>query len=314
MKFSFLGMGQEAPPLQFYGKLPVAKDYLRIGCGDGAGRELREWLDRTFGTVRDASEALVLEEPLRFLGQGAKETLQGYLWPSSDAGEHRSFPFTVFVERRKKAVLADLDGGNLSEAEAVWRLLAETRERCLEAPDGQTLLEAQRGRELEVAASDPVAGAAADFDTWVASLFGTAQIDGLRELFDRVRRLGESRHSGPLRLPLARVLPLRDQVIAWVRLLRELRLLADGEVPTIFFPPRALVPSSLPANLVISRGPIKDEEVRWLTASADEDLGPSDLASLVDGEHALDVSPPESDEWLADSLLAALGATAGGGS
>jgi hypothetical protein len=97
VKFNFLGRGNENAALQLYGKLPLAKDYLRIGCGDGAGRDLREWLDRTFGTGRDQ---LVLHEPLRFIGQGEKEPLQGILWPSSDAGGLRLFPFTLFVERR----------------------------------------------------------------------------------------------------------------------------------------------------------------------------------------------------------------------
>ena len=33
--FSFLR--KESVALQLYGKLPLAKDYLRIGCGQGAG-------------------------------------------------------------------------------------------------------------------------------------------------------------------------------------------------------------------------------------------------------------------------------------
>jgi len=313
MKFSFLGQGQETPPLQLYGKLPVAKDYLRIGCGDGAGRELREWLDRTFGTVRDASAALTLAGPLRFIGQGDRSPLQGYLWPSADAGERRSFPFTVFIERRRKALLADLDQGNLAEAEGVWRVLAEARDSGLGSADGQALLDEFRGRDVDVQDIEEVVGAPADLDSWVAAIWGADGRDELMALFERVGQLARDAHAGPYRLPLVCGLPLRDQVIAWTHLLRELGALALDEVPTLFFPPRALVPSSEPACLVVSRRPLRDDEVTWLTATPEEDLGPADFAAGIGGADPDDGPGPDGDVWLRESLLAAVRASGAGG-
>ena len=35
---------RESPQLQLYGKLPLAKDYLRVGASKGAGLDLRDWL------------------------------------------------------------------------------------------------------------------------------------------------------------------------------------------------------------------------------------------------------------------------------
>lgn len=311
MKFSFLGMGQESPPLQIYGKLPIAKDYLRIACGDGAGRDLREWLDRTFGTTRDESDELVLGEPLRFFGMDEKEPLQGCLWPSSDAGEHRRFPFTVFVGRRRKALLADLDEGNLSQAESVWRVLSEKRVRCTAATDGQAMLDEQRGQDIEVDAVEDVSVAAADFDSWIAALWGDEGLDGLNELLERVRALGRERHGGPVRLPLARALPIRDQVIGWVFVLRAVGVLEEGEIPTLFFPPRAIVRSYEPAQLVVCSRALRDDEVRWITAGPDEDLGPADLAAGFRSDDS-DEPPPDCDVWLREPLMEALGSPGAG--
>lgn len=305
MKFSFLGMGQESPPLQLYGKLPVAKDYLRIGCGDGSARDLREWLDRTFGTTRSSEDDLVLEEPMRFLGQGAKDPLEGCIWPSADAGELRKFPFTVFVERRSKALLADFDEGNLAEAEGVWRKLAETRETCLASSDGQKMLEEHRGREVDLGSFEKVTGAPADLDAWVGALWPEERLDGLFEIFARVDELARGGHAGPYRLPIVRDLPVRDQVIAWTVVLRTVGALPADEVPTLFFPPRTLVSSAAPGSLVISPKPLTDDQVVWLTTPGGEGaLGPADFSQSREAE--LDGSPPEGETWLRDSLREAL--------
>jgi hypothetical protein len=308
VSFSFLGLGQESPALQLYGKLPVAKDYLRVGCGEGSGRELREWLDRAFGAVREASEQPVLREPLRFLGQGSKEPLLGLVWPSSDAGGLRSFPFTLFVARRKRALAADLDAG-LAEAEGLWRLLAELRDRCLGFAEGREVLDDVRGREVELAACAPVESSAADFEAWIGALWPQQGLDGLFALFAAIGELARARHAGPYRLPLVRELSMRDQVLAWIALLRTLGALPQGEVPTLFFPPRSLAPPPELASLVVSRDPLSGEEIPWLTAAAgDAGLGAGDFTRSHDGSTA--TAPPSggSGARLSDSLRDALAA------
>ena len=306
MKFSFLGLGHEAPQLQLYGKLPIAKDYLRIGCGEGSGRELREWLDRTFGTAR-AGEELELEEPWSFLGQGGQAPLQGCLWPSTDAGEHRKFPFIVFVERRAKALSADFEQGNLAQAESVWRELALVREHCLAAPDGARLLEQNRGRTIDLASLEEGTAAAADFDAWVAALWPEERLDGLFEILARVEELARRRHAGPYRMPLVRELPVRDQVIGWTVLLRALGALPADEIPTLFFPPRQLVSSFAPACLVLSRAPLSDDAVVWLTTpGGDGSLGPADFSQRHAAVLESGSSPPETETRLRESLGQAL--------
>ena len=37
---------KEVASVELYGKLPIAKDYLRIGCGEGAGLAFRDFLDQ----------------------------------------------------------------------------------------------------------------------------------------------------------------------------------------------------------------------------------------------------------------------------
>ena len=309
MKFSSFLLRQESASLQLYGKLPVAKDYLRIGCGDGAGRALREWLDSTFGTVRDASEALILSEPLRFLGLSEKEPLQGCLWPSSDEGGHRKFPFAVFVARKRKALANDIAEGNLGQAEGVWRLLSETHERCLAAEDGRALLDEHRGKDVDVTGAEQVPGVPADFDTWVAILWPDEGLAGLKSLLEEVAALAGQRHDGPYRLPLARALPLRDQVIAWIDFLREIGALHREDVPTVFFPNRTLVPSHEPAQMVVLGRELRNDEVTWLTASGEEALGTGDFATGKEGADPGDleegddeVSSDDGEDWLRKAL------------
>ncbi len=305
MPFSFLGRGQESPALQLYGKLPVAKDYLRIGCGDGSGRDLREWLDRAFGTVREAAQQPVLNEPLRFLGLDPKEPLQGYLWPSSDAGGLRSFPFTLFVERRRRSLAADFDAG-LAEAEGVWRMLAEMRERCLEFSDGRELLEEHRGRELEIGPDDRVESEPADFDAWVGALWPAEGLDGLFEVFEKVGALARERYAGPYRMPLVRELSLRDQVIGWTSLLTALGALPEDELPTLFFPPRSLAPPPDAASVVVSRRPLADDQVAWLTATGEDALGSADFTRGHDGAPPGVSSPTQGGSRLREALKGAL--------
>lgn len=301
--FSFLG--RESPSVQLYGKLPVAKDYLRLGCGEGPARELREWLDRAFGGSMDASSQLVLGEPLRYLGQSDREPLQGVLWPSSDAGGLRLFPFTLCVSRKRKVLTQDLEDG-LGQAEGVWRQLTSLREECLTASDGQELLARLRGRELELAEAERVAGESADLDAWVAALWPEDGLDGLFELFAEVQALARSGHAAPFRVPLVRGLPLRDQVLGWVSAFRALGAL-DGELPSLFFSMRSLGASGGLASLVLARRPLTEDQAVWLLpVREDLELGPADfLPAFVEEEPAVS-SPPEGETPLRESLRAAL--------
>jgi len=298
MAFSLFGKSAETPTLQLYGKLPIAKDYLRIACAEGAALELRSWLDQTFGAVRENEKRLRLHEPLRFvLGgkeHGSAEPLQGILWPSSDAGGHRAFPFALCVTRRSKRFAEDMESG-LAQGEGLWRSLAEVYNECQAAPDGRDLLQTQRGRDVPVESDGLESVNTADVDAWIETLWPEAGVSGVRQILREIQALAKSGEPGPFRLPLVRVLPVRDQVLAWRGILIRLGALPDGDPGICFFPGAALIPSLDPACLVIGAGPLTDKWAQWLT----EDFGPAALgpadfcaeifADVEAGERMLDL-------------------------
>lgn len=305
---SLLGRGREKTPLQLYGKLPLAKDYLRIACGEDGGRELREWLDEGFGAARDASEEVRLAEPLRFIGEAGGDALQGFLWPSSDSGEKRRFPFTLFVARRPKSLLADLDA-RLSEAEGVWRQLAEVRERCAGFSEGRELLDRMRGEELEVHEEDAVPAAFADYTSWLEACWPDEGEEGLHEVLRTVGALASARHAGPYRLPLVRELPLRDQVLGWLTVLRSLDALPAEDLPTLFFPQPSMLLRPDRAFLVAAPKRLAPADVRWLEACEDAEapLGEGDFCAGRD-EIEGPAAPPEASTSLRDALKRAVDA------
>jgi len=283
--FSLFGKGSETPTLQLYGKLPIAKDYLRIGCGDGAALAMRDLLDGTFGTTRKGEDEFVLHETLRFI-IGGKEPLQGTIWASSDAGGHRRFPFMLCVDRRAKKFAHDFEHG-LVQAEGVWRSLAEIFGDNQDCGDGQELLQRQRGRTLELEPEGVSGVAGTDFAAWVSALWPSEGMAGLHSLLSRLREQSGTK-SSLFRLPLVRELPLRDQVVGWTSMLESLGLIPGGVLPTIFFPTSALLPSSEVASLVVTTGMPSAETVRWLTA----EYGPERLG---EGDYCAGLESPESE-------------------
>ncbi len=170
---------RESLPLHLYGKLPIAKDYLRVGCGDGAARELREWLDQGFSTAPPGGAAPTLAFPMRFLAGdawsgrasgagvltkwlgrigGDASALVGCMWPSSDAGGLRPFPLALLLERDRRVVARELELG--LEETATWWTALENEQRWVAAhAESEALLLAARQRRVAPAAPD-VASAA----------------------------------------------------------------------------------------------------------------------------------------------------------
>ncbi|MCA8977758.1 MAG: DUF2094 domain-containing protein [Planctomycetes bacterium] len=224
---------RENPTIQLYGKLPLAKDYLRLGFGEGAGLLLREWLDATFsgGAGRDS-----VAEPagaFRFVAGDAWDAcLQGTLVPSSDAGGLRAFPFMIGVERRRRAVVEDLAQGWV-QADGVWQELRRLRESCAMRPDGRSMLASMRGSVLDVAAVTGASGAPIEVESWLQALWPDRGLVGLEADLERLLAAGEE---VPWRLPLARGGSYRQQVLAWLVVLGRLGLFESGSCPTLFFP------------------------------------------------------------------------------
>ncbi len=232
--FSFLG--KEAAPIQLYGKLPLAKDYLRIGAGQGAGQALRDWLDRAFSQAPNAKDALTLPWPTAFvLGESWGAPLIGAAWPSSDTGGLRPFPFVTFVERKKKPVQEDWEQG-APLAAAIWTRLHAIYDAREEHSDAQSYLAKMRNEQIDVAALEAPAAESIDFEVWLAALWPGKGKEGLLETLCGLESLRRSAHRGPIRLPLVADLPSRPQAHAWLKLLVEFNLVGRDLLPSLFFP------------------------------------------------------------------------------
>ena len=323
---------RETPTLQVYGKLPLAKDYLRLGFGEAPGLAVRDWIDATFsgGGGRKAPR---LAFPLRFLvGEAWGGCLQGVMVPSSDAGGLRVFPFVLGVDRQRRAMLDDVGNGLLT-AGAVWRDLLQRWEQTQKHQDARGLLSAWRGATLDIAGLVRSGPGTVAFEAWLTALWPAAGRDGLEQDLDRIARVPAD---APLRLPLAWGGSQRQQVAAWWEILGRLQLLPARESPTMFLPAahtppvvevaadpgegvdadatasgagpaasQVAVEPPASAFLTVFRSPMRVEHGSWLTPSADP-LGDGDL---VGGRpHAsLPAAPvPEGTPPLAASVRASV--------
>jgi hypothetical protein len=251
------------------------------------------------------SEAPSLPYAMRFLFEAGSAPLMGCLWPSSDSGGLRPFPFSLFLERKRKVMLADLESG-LGHTASVWRRLDAAHAAHAGAPDGQSYLEAMRKQTLLLDDIEPERAPSIDFDDWISALFGAEGRDGLDRLFGGLRRLVPSTPRGPLRLPLVTNLPATPQVVAWWRVAVELGLLPSGQLATVFFP-HELMRGEEPAYALYFPRTIQPVEVHWLSSSRRSSArGPGDFASGRAPALASSAASPESSAPLTDSLRGAL--------
>ena len=257
---------RERATLQLYGKLPLAKDYLRVGMSQGPALALRDWLDHAFSGVGSA-EPPQLARAVRFLvGDGGDGCLQGVAWPSSDVGGLRPFPFVLCLERKRRALIDDLLG-DLGRAQRVWAYLARIFEDARAMPDGGSVLAKLRGTTIDVDGGSVEDAGGVELDTWIGSLWPTDARDGLYALLAELRALAGAKED-PIRLPLVADLPLRPQVRAWSTVLRRLEVSRDDECPTLFFPLERTARNgpAEPAFLTLLRRPPRPADAIWLEA------------------------------------------------
>jgi hypothetical protein len=297
---------KDTAQLQLYGKLPIAKDYLRIGYGEGVARSLREWLDRAFSGVADAASPSVLPYPMRFLTAGEEgPPLMGSIWPSSDAGGLRLFPFAVAVERKARSLLTDLEEG-LGRAEGLWPKIEAIHAAHGNFGDGRSFLAAMRGQMLDAHKAPALPRERVDLETWTGALWPDRGGEGLDDTLDRLGELRGSRRGTPLRLPLVAGLSLTAQVHGWWRVMSALDLVDSGSVPTLFFP-QPLAPLEEPLFLTVFRGPLRVEDLPWLCSAREETLEePGDLCDSLPRRIVDAVPAPEKIALLADSLAGAI--------
>ncbi len=287
------------PSLHLYGKLPIAKDYLRVGCGDGPARELREWLDEGFSSAPPGGLAPELAFPMRFLagdawsarspgtgvlskwlgrigGDGA--ALIGCAWPSSDAGGLRPFPLSVFVERKSSEIARELELG-LDATDAWWTALESEHDWIAAQPETESLLASARRRRVAPAERSAPANAAG-FDEWSAALWPDDTHARLREMLAALASCVRERPDDPLRFPLVGDAPTLAQVHAWWRAWSLVHESPHARVPTLFFPCSS-GSGDIGAFVVLYPSKPRPADVAWLVRPSERaPLGTGDFGRL----------------------------------
>lgn len=288
---------KEIAPIELYGKLPIAKDYLRIGGGHGAAIALRDWADQSYSTLGDRADPPTLAWPGRFvLAQYSSDPLMGCAWPSSDSGGHRPFPFFAFVTRRRKALATQWQDGGAA-LRPLWDRLVGVFTSHRSYGDGQSYLAAMRGEEIEVGALHTPEAQRVDFDQWLEALWPDGGTDDLVRV---LAQLAARRGASPVRLPLVAGLPSLPQVHAWTFALTELGVLTRGALPSMVFPV-AGEDGENSQFVTYLLEPLDPSHEPWL-ARPSEPLGESDHAHAERRYVSTPTPPSESTPPLAESL------------
>lgn len=289
---------KEVADVELYGKLPIAKDYLRVGGGDGGGIAFRDWMDRGFSPTRSGENRPTLAWPGRFIiADHGGDPLMGCSWPSSDSGGLRPFPFATFLSRRRKPLLAAWEDGGVT-LRPLWDQLTGVFTAHRSYEDGQSFLAAMRGRSISIPKPMRSAPQRVDFDLWVSSAWPDG---GQEELIDVLAALkSPARVEGPIRLPIVAGLPAIPQVHAWWIALIDLGMLSVDQVPTVFFPLQG-GEVACPHFVTFFTGPLRPSDQPWL-AAPEARLGPGDHAPTL--VRAVAEAPPVSEATppLAESM------------
>jgi hypothetical protein len=296
---------KESLPIQLYGKLPLAKDYLRVGASKGAGRVLREWLDQSYSSNSARAGARDFPWPARFIVCcDDAEAALGSGWSSSDHGGGRSFPFVVFVERRRKLLAAALEDEMRGLAQ-LWRAVEDFHAARIEFSNGESLLVAARGKSVVPSTTASPRLERVDYAGWLEALWPEQGQEGLVSTLASIARLGSDGYSGPLRVPLVADLPPLPQVSGWWTALGGLGLWTPDGPPSVFFP-QAIGEGDEPHYATFLRGRLRTEDARWLeSARGQANQGRGDYAKGAP-VHMRDATVGENLPSLADSMRGAV--------
>jgi hypothetical protein len=244
------------PDLQLYGKLPIAKDYLRIGLGEGMGVAWRSWLDQQFSTELERGQPRKVQWPVGFLlGAEKGDPLVGCMWNSTDAGGHRHFPFTLSVRRKRKSVGASARAG-LTEVLSTWARLEELRRVALSCANGEELMGQLRGKQIPEGLPYQAPVENVGLSAWCSELWPGRGVEGLRESFECLRHEAASGSFPDLRLSLVPHLGWAQQVQAWCLLLERSAWLEDSKLPTLLVQYTGNGAGAGPAAVFVSKRPL----------------------------------------------------------
>lgn len=240
-------MNMRQMPVSFYGKLSLAKDFLRVNCSDPASSVFWAWLKRGSQTAELPSEAWWIMAPALFHGEGVVATVR----PSADKGAGRTFLFSCFIHGELAGPVADLFASCLptfAALESIDAYVSNLPDRGVfqrEAPKA-TVPAPEPGPPPRL--ETPGASGASDdvaMTDWVAALFPALSADdasaAFADLLWSVRAavtlaVREPARSPALCLPLACDLDPVPQARAWLACIQRSDAFADRPMTVMLSP------------------------------------------------------------------------------
>ncbi|MHC4959419.1 MAG: hypothetical protein ACYTGN_13720 [Planctomycetota bacterium] len=222
-------MSRDAITLGAYGKLPLSREFLTFSCDGKFARGLTDFVHeaaRSMADMPQRDDAVRMYAPL---ARGAVYAAAS-IWPSSDAGGKRPFPFCMFTIRKPDALppghpgfctaFAPMHAAH-EDAYLAFRGMANAGdfESYLRAADGTPGPGADGERDFRRAALG------IETETFIRKLYGDED-RRFAVLLWRLAQLARadaelSQGITGLRLPLVKGLPLETQADAWLGLLKE---------------------------------------------------------------------------------------------
>ena len=173
-----------------YGKLPSARDFVRFGTQSAASIGVRSMLDAGAAAVIAGRDRGAHE--LRFVRCAKREQglVAGTIWPSSDQGGLRAYPFTVFEVFPELAA----NDGVFTFLEGRHRFHRGLFADCRGAADlGEVRELLEAGGESVLSAPEPRRVVGGGVAAWLRSVFDESE-DALLLGLWRLRLLARSSH------------------------------------------------------------------------------------------------------------------------
>jgi hypothetical protein len=219
-----------------YGKLPISREYIRLDCDGGPARWFRDWIDKAASLLEGEPDPTRPALRLLTVVPGTERLVVASIWPSSDEGGRRRFPFSFYhlveasrLEAAAGCLWSALDA--LTDEQAA--LFAEAGERSESTGLSERMGNAARPSGMPHTGADAAnrqrsAAEAIPLCAWFEELFGDLdQPAGPMALWRLQHVLRAARGSlaslgqdcPGVRLPLAPSWPFSVQADAWLSLL-----------------------------------------------------------------------------------------------
>lgn len=232
LRQKLLGSKGESPPttlaVSIYGKLPIYKDYIQVGCNEKRTAEFKHWLEEAFGQPYEIFDGrtVPIEKPHKiiFSLSDGKSLVIATIWPSTDEGGLRKFPFSTFAVLPRSM----FDGQSLIELwpalQSVWSQFTNLYEQAKSQQDITALYEkfkeTQVNFELDIEATPPEP---LNFQTWINAyepdipqLYADSLTKNIRKFIEIYRELESEGYAPSVRMPLAPDTSIPLQTDVWL--------------------------------------------------------------------------------------------------